>query len=137
MRRDQSPDDPQTEQGETPPDKHDLAQTRTHWAEDRTILANERSFASWMRTGLACLAVALGLKALFRPFEPTWMARTVAEIFVLVALVIFWLAYRRAVQTRGRMSEHAANSQSRHAMALISGLMALGALGTGALLWWL
>jgi putative membrane protein len=137
MRSDQDPEDPRTGEGETPPGKHDLAQARTDWAEDRTILANERSFASWMRTGLACLAVALGLKALFRPFEPTWMARSVAEIFVLAALVIFWLAYRRAVQTRVRMSEHAANGQSRHAMATISGLMVLGALGTGALLWWL
>src|SRR5687767_1548938 len=31
--------------------------SRTDLAEDRTILANERTFAGWMRTALACVAI--------------------------------------------------------------------------------
>lgn len=115
----------------------DWAEDRTDWAEDRTLLANERTFAGWMRTAMACLAVALGLRALFGDFEPGWLARLVAEIFVLVALFITWSAYRRAVHVQSRLDQHKAESPAPRALALISGLVALGAAGTGALLWWL
>jgi putative membrane protein len=41
---------------------HDLNErgddpTRDDLAEDRTILANERTFGSWMRTSLGCVAI--------------------------------------------------------------------------------
>ncbi|HEY9553776.1 DUF202 domain-containing protein [Allosphingosinicella sp.] len=39
-------------------------------AEDRTVLANERTFAGWVRTGLATIAIGLGFSALFRQMEP-------------------------------------------------------------------
>ena len=63
-------------------DRNELAEDRTHWAEDRTSLANERTFAGWMRTGMAAIGVAIGLKAVFGAFEPTWMAKAVASIFL-------------------------------------------------------
>ena len=31
----------------------ELAESRTDFAEDRTVLANERTFAGWLRTGYA------------------------------------------------------------------------------------
>lgn len=115
----------------------DWAEDRTDWAEDRTILANERTFAGWMRTAMACLAVALGSRALFREFEPGWVARLLAELLVLVALFIIWSAYRRAAHVQSRLNQHQAESPPQTALALIAGLMALGAAGAGALLWWL
>lgn len=125
-------------------DKNDLAEDRTDWAEDRTdwaeartILANERTFAGWMRTGMASVALALGLRALFDPFEPTWIPKAVASIFVVVAVMIFWAAWRNASKTQGAMSEHDANSQSSHSMGWITGTLVLGAVATGAMLWWL
>ena len=56
-------------------DSHDLADARTAWAEDRTVLANERTFAGWMRTGMACIALALGLKAVFKDTEYPLLAK--------------------------------------------------------------
>ena len=70
-------------------DKNDLAESRTDWAEDRTILANERTFAGWMRTGMACVAVAIGLRAVFGEFEPTWVAKAVASVFIIAALYVY------------------------------------------------
>lgn len=118
-------------------DKNDLAQDRTDWAEDRTLLANERTFAGWMRTGMAAVAVALGLRALFRPFEPEWIPKSVATIFIIVALTIFWAARQNAIKTQARMTEHDTASQSKTRVTLITSLLSLGAAATGVILWFL
>jgi uncharacterized membrane protein YidH (DUF202 family) len=38
---------------------------RTDYAEDRTILASERTFASWLRTGYGGISIGLAFNALF------------------------------------------------------------------------
>ncbi|WP_072776724.1 YidH family protein [Marivita hallyeonensis] len=116
-------------------DKNDLAEDRTDWAEARTVLANERTFAGWMRTGMASVALALGLRALFGPFEPTWIPKTVASVFVLVALMIFWAAWRNCSLTQKDMDDHDTRSQSARNMAWITAVLSLGAVATGAILW--
>lgn len=118
-------------------DSNELAETRTDWAEDRTILANERTFAGWMRTGMACLGVALGLKAIFGGFSPTWVPKLVANVFVVLAVFIFWAARNKSCQTAKRMNEHSTNPQPSGNMTLIAIVLTAGAIGTGALLWWL
>ncbi len=120
-----------------PDAKTEWAEERTDWAEDRTILANERTFAGWMRTGLAAVGVAIGLKAVFGEFEPTWAAKSVASVFIFVAVVIFWAARQSAIGTTGRMHEHQVNSQPSRRMTIMSVVMAAGAVGTGAILWML
>ena len=116
---------------------NNMAEDRTDWAEDRTILANERTFAGWMRTGMACVALALGLKAVFGDFEPTWVPKVVANVFVATGIVIFWLARQKSCQTSRRMDEHATESQSSRSMTLIATILTIGAASTGAILWWL
>ncbi len=118
-------------------DSNELAETRTDWAEDRTILANERTFAGWMRTGMACLGVALGLKAVFSGFSPTWVPKLVANVFVIVAIFIFWSARNKSCQTLRRMQDHATTPQPTTNMTLIAVVMTVGAVATGAILWWL
>jgi putative membrane protein len=65
------------------------SQHRTDMAEDRTSMANERTFSSWMGTGLGAIGVAIGMKAVFGAFEPTWAAKAVASIFIAIASLIF------------------------------------------------
>ncbi len=113
------------------------AEDRTDWAEDRTLQANERTFAGWMRTGLGAVGVALGLKAVFGDFDPTWTAKAVASIFVIVALFLFHAAWRNAAKTHDRLSDHAAETPSPRHFGLIAAAMAAGAVGTGAVLWML
>ena len=115
----------------------DWAETRTDWAEDRTLLANERTFAGWMRTGLGSVGVALGLKAVFGAFDPTWAAKLIASVFIVVALVMFWSAERNARATYDRLCGHDAKAQSPGHFRLIAAIMAIGALGAGAILWML
>ncbi len=112
-----------------------LAETRTDWAEDRTILANERTFAGWLRTGMAALAVAVGLRAVFGPFEPTWVAKLVASVFVLIAIMIFWAARRQACATLNKMDRHQARSLSRRRLTILSMSLSVGAAAVGIVLW--
>ena len=116
-------------------DKNDLAEDRTDWAEARTVLANERTFAGWMRTGMASVALALGLRALFGPFEPTWIPKSVASIFIVVALMIFFAAWRNCARTQSDMNDHETRSQSSRNMGLITAVPSFGALATGGILW--
>ena len=118
-------------------DSTKLARQRTDWAEDRTILANERTFAGWMRTGMASVALALGLRAVFRPFEPTWVPKAVATIFIIVAVMIFFSAWKDAKRTAAQMTEHDANAKSAQKMAQLALILSLGAVLTGGVLLWL
>ncbi|WP_121024501.1 YidH family protein [Litoreibacter meonggei] len=116
-------------------DNQDLAEERTDWAEDRTIMANERTFASWMGTGLGAIGVAIGLKAVFGDFDPTWAAKIVASMFLIVAILIFWSAQKQATKTWERLTEtHAEATPSRN-FRFLALLMSLAAAAVGAVLW--
>ena len=128
--QDRAPDDPR---GAHP--KTDWAEDRTDWAEDRTILANERTFAGWIRTAMACVAVAIGLKAVFGELQPTWAAKLVASIFILAALYMLWATRNRAARTAKRMDQHDARSLPTSRMTVIAALLAVASVATGAVLW--
>ena len=116
-------------------DRTDLADTRTQWAEDRTILANERTFAGWMRTGMACVALALGLKAVFKDTDYPIVAKTVSELFILAAVLIFWAAVSTCRATEKRMDDHDVEAQSHRRMTILASILTLGAVATGVILW--
>jgi putative membrane protein len=117
--------------------ENDMAERRTRWAEDRTVLANERTFASWMGTGMAAIGVALGLKAVFSAFEPTWVPRLVSTIFITVSILIFWAARRNSVKMMRRLNAHSAEPQTTARMTLIASILSVGAAATGLVLWFL
>ncbi len=117
------------------PTSNELADTRTAWAEDRTMLANERTFAGWMRTGMACIALALGLKAVFKDTEYPIIAKGVAEVFILVAILIFWAAVTKSRETQKRMTDHDVEAQSWHRMTTLASILTFGAVATGVILW--
>src|SRR5690606_18654730 len=108
---------------------------RTDLAEDRTVLANERTYAGWIRTALTALAVALGLRALMRSFEPVWVPQLIASAFVLVAVALIWLAWRRARSVQSRLDMHAIEGMPRTPMGWIAGLMIVASLAVGVVLW--
>ena len=115
--------------------KTEWAESRTDWAEDRTLQANERTFAGWMRTGMAALGVAIGLKAVFGDFSPTWLAKAVASIFIVIAVVIFGAATHETRKAQRRISSHVAEAQGARRMLILAVLLSLGAIATGAILW--
>ena len=89
-------------------ENEDMAKERTKWAEDRTLLANERTFSSWMGTGLGSLGLAVGLQAVFGAMEPTWAAKSTATVFVLVAIYLFLTALKNSRRTLKRLNSHSA-----------------------------
>ena len=116
-------------------DRQELADQRTKWAEDRTLMANERTFSSWMGTGLGAIGVAIGLKAVFGAFEPTWAAKLVASVFLMAAIAIFWAARRQALKTFDRLTDNDANAQPSRSYTLLASIMTFAACATGAILW--
>ena len=118
-------------------EENELAENRTNWSEDRTILANERTFAGWMRTGMASLAVAIGLRAVFGEFEPTWAAKAVATIFVAAAIYIFWAAHDTATKTLKQLEDHHANAQPNSRMKMLALIFSAASAAVGGILWML
>ena len=116
-------------------DTKDRAESRTRWAEDRTIMANERTFSAWMGTGLGAIGVAVGLKAVFGDFDPTWAAKAVASLFLITAIVIFWAARRQACRTLSRLNDQDSEPMPTRAYTRLTVLMTIAALATGAILW--
>lgn len=86
--------------------KEELASDRTDFAEDRTVLAHERSFAGWLRTGMAAVGIGLAFHALFKALEPDWVAKVIATVFLVIAILVFWSAERRASQSLQRLDAH-------------------------------
>lgn len=80
--------------------------SRSEYAEDRTILANERTFAAWLRTGFAGIGIGLAFNALFNRLEPSWLPRLIATAFLVVAIIIFVAAERRACAVLARLEPH-------------------------------
>ena len=111
------------------------AENRTDWASDRTVLANERTFNSWMGTGLGAVGVAIGLKAVFGDFEPTWAAKAVASVFLGIAIVVFWAARNQARKTIRSMENYDAAPMPTKNFTLLASLMTLATLAVGAILW--
>ena len=87
-------------------DQTALARERTDFSEDRTVLANERTFAGWLRTGYAGIGIGLAFNALFARIEPEWLPKLIASAFLVIAIVIFVAAERRACAVFARLETH-------------------------------
>jgi putative membrane protein len=63
------------------------ADLNTRLAADRNVLAAERTYAAWVRTGLFALASAVGARALLNGVVPDWLV--LADATMLIAFSIF------------------------------------------------
>ncbi|AKQ41238.1 hypothetical protein CP97_03040 [Aurantiacibacter atlanticus] len=113
------------------------AENRTNWAEDRTIMALERTFAGWMRTAFAAIAIGIGFNALFGKLDPPWLAKAIATLFILLAIVFALGAERRACKAFDRLSSHAVDSPKLPNIRLIAWSISAGALLLTFGLWFL
>ena len=111
------------------------AEHRTDWAEDRTIMALERTYAGWLRTAFAAIAIGIGFRALFGEFEPPWLAKAIATMFIALAAVFAIGAERRACKAFSRLSSHAVDSPGLPNLKLISYAVATGAVLLIIALW--
>ncbi len=82
------------------------AEFRTDLAEDRNIMAMERTFAGWMRTAFAAIGIGLGFRALFGEWDPVWLPKLIATVFILGGGWLAITAERRACKTLERLNTH-------------------------------
>lgn len=122
-----SDDDPQSTEG--------LSEHRTDLSEDRTVLANERTFASWFRTGFASAAIGLGFQALFVKMEPSWVPRSIASAFLLLAIFIFIAAERRSCDVLERLSAHEVEPFRNTRLRLMTVIASAGVVALLVALW--
>lgn len=116
-------------------DGPDLARMRTDFAEDRTVLANERTFGSWMRTGFAAIGIGLGFHALFGKIQPLWLPRAIATAFLVIALIIFIAAERRACVVIRRLHTHQVETVKIAVIRLITLVTVAATIALIAALW--
>lgn len=112
-----------------------MAEDRTDWAEDRTIMALERTFAGWMRTAFAAIAIGIGFRALFGEFQPPWLAKAIATMFIVLAIVFALGAERRACRAFERLTSHAVDAPKLPNIKLIAYSISAGALLLIVALW--
>ncbi|HEX8366566.1 MAG TPA: DUF202 domain-containing protein [Allosphingosinicella sp.] len=115
-------------------DKQHLAEERTDFAEDRTVLANERTFAGWMRTGFASIAVGVGFNLLTK-LEPVWVPKAIATAFLLIGIMIFIAAERRACAVVRRLHTHEVKTVRVGFLRLITLAVIAATLALIAALW--
>ncbi len=116
-------------------DRNDLAETRTSFAEDRTILAHERSFAGWVRTGMAAVGIGLGFNALFDALQPAWVPKAIASAFLFIAVFIFVSAERRASGIHTRLEAHHIHALKPVRMRLLTSGLVAATLALGGAIW--
>ncbi len=113
-------------------DQRELAQIRTAEARRRTHLANERTYAAWVRTALALIALGVGIAGYFhlagnsraRMFVVLGMSFVVGGA-LMAALATY--AYRRAYGSieRGEYGSSAGLTLLLGAIPILLGLLAL------------
>ena len=64
-------------------------------AADRTILAREQVYGSWVRTGLTALAAAVGARTLYATVVPAWLAVATGALLALFSAFCFLAAVWR------------------------------------------
>ena len=111
------------------------AELRTDLAEDRNIMAMERTFAGWMRTAFAAIGIGLAFKAMFGAFDPPWLAKAIATVFILAGGWLAISAERRACQSLAQLEAHKFKPTSTPNFRLVAYAIAGGALLLTAGLW--
>ena len=109
----------------------------TDLAEDRTLLASERTFAGWVRTSLGCIAIGIGFHALFARMQPPWVPKAIASLFLSLSIVIIWLAARRAAAVIRRLHTHVVVGARKVNIEIIASAVSLGALSLALAIWFL
>ena len=71
-------------------------------------MANERTFAGWMRTGLAAIGIGMGFNAIFGKLEPVWLPKLLATVFISTSIIIFWVAHNKGTAVFERLDAYSA-----------------------------
>lgn len=97
----------------------------TEEADHNTILANERTYAAWVRTGLTALATGLGVEGFFGGVIPDPMIRVISMSLLSFSIISFILGAWRFVFVGSLVPSHKEVGASVPLILLLSILMVL------------
>ncbi len=72
---------------------------------DRTILANERTYQAWVRTGVSTFAAGLGIEKFLKDDIPMWGLLAIATILLSFSTISFLQAAWRYSHLHVRMAD--------------------------------
>jgi putative membrane protein len=108
---------------------------RTNLALDRTILANERTYAAWIRTGLSSLIAGLAVEKFLLEAIPLWGIHVISITFIVFSGVAFFLAAWRYRHLMVRLEDIDIAMVPLSVMRLISLVLILSAVVALVGLW--
>lgn len=104
-------------------------------AQERTILANERTYSGWIRTALACEGVGLGFKAILHDARPDWLPRLVAAAFILTGIMLILFAHQRAQHILHKLEGSDTPILPPARLGFITAALVASSCGVGVVIW--
>jgi len=111
------------------------ADLSTRLAADRNVLAAERTYAAWVRTGLFALASGIGANALLHGVVPTWLARADASVLIVFSTFCFAAAIWRYLDPGPPPPTPQLKQISRPVLIGVNGFLALVSLAALIGIW--
>lgn len=96
--------------------------------EHNTVLANERTYSAWLRTGITALATGLGIERFLGGVIPDPVIRAISMSLLLFSIVAFALGAWRYVHVGGMLQTHRVFGAPAPLLMLISLLLAFSSL---------
>lgn len=86
---------------------------------------------------MASIGIGVGFSALFRPVEPTWVAKAIATLFFLLAAFLIISAERRACALQARLNAHKIHDLATMNFRVMAIVISVGAMSLIVAIWWL
>lgn len=99
------------------------------------MLANERTFADWLRTGFASAGLGLGFHALFGKVRPLWAPRAMATVFLAIAILLFVSAGISAVAVVNRLRPHRIRTLTKRRILAVTAILTVAVSAMIAAIW--
>jgi len=113
----------------------DSADRSTELAADRNVFAAERTYAAWVRTGLAAMASSVGAKTLLPDIAPGWEVMALGSVLALFSAFCFFAAVWRQNSPGPPPPRPDARRIPSLFLYVINGFLALVALGVLFIIW--
>jgi putative membrane protein len=84
---------------------------------------------------MAAVGIGLGFNALFVKLYPSWAPKAIATSFLMIAILIFVSAERRARRVVSRLEAHAIADMKPVRMRLLTGALVLATSALIAAIW--
>jgi putative membrane protein len=96
------------------------AEKRKDWAVERTLLAKERTFSAWMRTGLSTIAVGFAIVKLLEGMGTPWIIHTAGAVLIFTSSAIQVMGFLGYRDTFRKLQEEGVEARSLWFIGFIS-----------------